>query len=119
MGAGNCPICNSVSRLELSNGSVSYYGSCPRCGDYSITDYAKDQIERPWQLDDAEIRHFLYTKEDPNLKRSVSLCIEVARKAADAKGISVPRSIISHVVRNRMDQEVPLDIDRDRLRAAI
>jgi hypothetical protein len=111
MGAGNCPICNSVSRLELSNGSVSYYVSCPRCGDYSITDYAKDQIERAWQLDDAEIRHFLSTKEDPNLNPSVSLCIEVARKAADAKGISVPRSIISHVVRNRMDQEVPLDIE--------
>jgi hypothetical protein len=42
---------------------------------------------------------------------NTALYIEVAKKAADGRGIDVPRSIISHVVRKRMDKRVPLNCD--------
>jgi hypothetical protein len=39
----------------------------------------------------------------------VALCIEVARKAAHGRGIiDLPRSIISHVLRKRIDKRAPI-----------
>jgi hypothetical protein len=40
-----------------------------------------------------------------------ALCIEVAKKATNGKGIDVPRSIISHVLRQRLDTRSPITCD--------
>src|SRR5271156_4717685 len=42
---------------------------------------------------------------------NIVLYMEVAKKAAGGKGTDVPRSIISHVVRNRVDKRAPLTSD--------
>jgi hypothetical protein len=47
-------------------------------------------------------------EDSSGYRTEVALCIEVARKAADGKGIDVPRSIISHVLRKRTDKLAPL-----------
>ena len=52
MSAGNCPICNSPSWLDLFSDDF-YEVRCGRCGEYRITDFAKDFIERALQLDNA------------------------------------------------------------------
>jgi hypothetical protein len=69
---------------------------------------AKDFIERALELDDAGIRHYLTMGDSSGYLPQVALFIEVAKKAANGKGIDVPRSIISHVLRKRIDKCAPL-----------
>jgi hypothetical protein len=107
---GKCPICNSTSEIDLfsDDDQFIYDIRCPRCAKYFITDFAKDRAQVAFQLDDAGIKQYLSMDgSDPN----IVLYIEVAKKAAGGKGIDVPRSIISHVLRNRVDKRAPLTSD--------
>ena len=113
MSAGNCPICNSPSWLDLfsSDRLHLYEVRCGRCGEYRITDFAKDVIQRALELDNAGIAQYLTMRDSSGHRSETALCIEVARKAANGKGIDVPRSIISHVLRKRTDKRSPLTCD--------
>jgi hypothetical protein len=54
MPAGNCPICNSPSSFETfsgDRGDVLYEVGCHRCGNYRITAFTKEYIERALQLE--------------------------------------------------------------------
>jgi hypothetical protein len=106
---GNCPICNSASQLGLLKNDPfgAHEVKCPRCGDYSITDDAKDAIEKALQLDSRGIAAYLSMKDEPN-NSLLRLYIEVAKKAADGRGVDFPRSIISHVLRKRIDKRSTL-----------
>src|SRR6516162_2523332 len=100
MPTGDCPICNSPSQLNLfsSDRGDLCEVRCRRCGDYVITDAARTFVERALQLDNAGIAHYLPMEDSSGYVSEVALCIEVARKAANGRGIDVPRSIISHVL---------------------
>jgi len=113
MPTGDCPICNSPSQLNLfsSDRGDLCEVRCRRCGDYVITDAARTFVERALQLDNAGIAHYLPMEDSSGYVSEVALCIEVARKAANGRGIDVPRSIISHVLRKRMDRRVPISCD--------
>src|SRR5271167_4799640 len=106
---GDCPICNSTSELELlsdDGGRLVYKVGCPRCAQYFITDFSKDRLERALQLNDRGIEQYVSMDSlDPN----IALLIEVAKKATAGRSIdiNIPRSIISHIVRNRMDKRAP------------
>jgi hypothetical protein len=63
-----------------------------RCGEYVITDFAKDYIERALQLDMAGIAQYLAMGDSSGYRSETALLIEVARKAANGRGIDVPRS---------------------------
>ena len=105
-----CPICLSTSELELfsDDNELLYDIRCQRCAKYFINDFAKDHLERALQLNDQGIKQYLSMEDnDPN----IVLYIEVAKKAAGGKGVDVPRSIISHAVRNRGDNQAPLTTD--------
>jgi hypothetical protein len=110
MPAGNCPICNSPAQLEvivvdrLDCDDVK----CRRCGEYVITHLAKDYLLRALQLDNKGIANYLNTGDSSGHPPETAIFIEVARKAADGRGIDVPRSIISHVLRKRADKRTPL-----------
>jgi hypothetical protein len=108
-----CPICNSLSQSEAfhSDGAKLVEVRCRRCGDYRIDDITKEVIERALSLDDAGIRQHLRKGESSDYYSEVALCIEVARKAANGIGIDIPRSIISHVLRNRMDKRALISSD--------
>jgi hypothetical protein len=108
MSADTCPICNSPSKQTHYPGQ-GLYVVCRRCGEYAILDFAKDIIERALRLDDAGIARHLAMGDSSSHPAEVLLCIEVAKKAASGKGIDVPRSIISHVMRKRAENRVPLD----------
>jgi hypothetical protein len=109
MAAGNCPICDSSSWLNLvSDGGRDYHKiRCRRCGDYVITDVAKDYVERALQLDSTGIDRYLTMGDPAGYRPEVALGIEVA-KAANGRGIDVPRSIMSHVLRKRTDKRAPI-----------
>jgi hypothetical protein len=62
-------------------------------------------------LDEEGINHYLTLGDPAGYQPEVALCIEVARKAANGRGIDVPRSIISHVLRKRLDKRPPLTCD--------
>jgi hypothetical protein len=111
MPAGNCPICNSPSELTSQGIKTFHQVGCRRCGEYAIVDFAKDIIERALQLDKAGIARHLTMGDPSSYNSQTALCIEVARRTADGRGIDVPRSIISHVLRKRTDKRVPLDCD--------
>src|SRR5689334_10882643 len=110
MSAGNCPICNSLSEIITYGGRASYEFSCRRCGKYTMQSLTKAAIERSLQLDNNEIEQYL-TMGGSGYNQQITLFIEVARKAANGRGIDVPRSIISHVLRKREDKRVPLTCD--------
>jgi hypothetical protein len=109
MRTGECPICNSPSQLDQLDLDV-YEIRCPRCGDYFINDYAKDTIEAGLQLDKRSIDTYL-SMGDVSDNPVVRLHIEVAKKAADGRGVDIPRSILSHLLRKRMDKRVTLTCD--------
>jgi hypothetical protein len=114
MPAGNCPICDSPSQLDLfSSGGLDFCDvRCRRCGKYVITDFAKDVIERALRLDSTGIAQHLSMGDPSGYNSQTALCIEVARKAAGGRGVDVPRSInISHVLRRRTDNRAPLTCD--------
>jgi hypothetical protein len=113
MSAGNCPICNLPSQLDLfGSGRLDLYEvRCLRCGTYVITDFAKDFIERSLQLDNRGIAQYLTMGDSSGYRSETGLGIEVARKAANGRGMDVPRSIISHVLRKRMDKRTPFTCD--------
>jgi hypothetical protein len=113
MPASNCPICDLPSQLDLfSSGGLDFCEvRCRRCGKYVITDFAKDVIERALQLDSTGIAQHLSMGGPSGYNSQTALCIEVARKAAGGRGIDVPRSIISHVLRRRTDNRAPLTCD--------
>jgi hypothetical protein len=112
---GNCPICNSVfSQLETYSGKLEptvWNVRCARCGDYSIDDFAKDRIERALQMDKQNFAHFLSMGDGPVQRSDIVLFIEVAKKAAHERGMDIPRSILSHVLRKRKDRRGPLTSD--------
>jgi hypothetical protein len=109
MRTGECPICNSPSQLDQLDLDV-YEIRCPRGGDYFINDYAKDTIEAGLQLDKRSIDTYL-SMGDVSDNPVVRLHIEVAKKAADGRGVDIPRSILSHLLRKRMDKRVTLTCD--------
>jgi hypothetical protein len=113
MGAGNCPICNSNSELDLHGklGPPTWNIKCPRCGEYSINDLAKDRIERALQMQEADIVHFLSMGDGSDQRADIALVIEIAKKATDQRRMHIPRSIISHVVRKRVDKRTELTSD--------
>jgi hypothetical protein len=106
---GDCSICNSPSQLDLLGNDPlgAYEVKCPRCGDYFISDYAKDAIEKALQLDKRSIATHLSMGDVPD-NSVLRLYIEVAKKAADRRGVDVPRSIISHVLRKRINKRATL-----------
>jgi hypothetical protein len=109
MPAGNCPICNSPSEITTYGGHNVHEFCCRRCSKYTILDFAKDIIERALQLDNTGIEQYL-TMGGLGYNPQVTLLIEVAKKAANGRGIDVPRSILSHAMRKRTDnRNVPLD----------
>jgi Zn ribbon nucleic-acid-binding protein len=63
MPAGNCPICNSSSELQLYVSESLHHVRCRRCGEYAIFDFTKDHIELALQLDNTGIDRYL-TMED-------------------------------------------------------
>jgi hypothetical protein len=89
---------------------------CHRCGKYEITDPAKDNIERAFQLDQRGIAHYHSTQDDEGLNPTIALFKEVATAASAnfvKKGdIDVPRSIISHVLRKRAEKQPALLTER-------
>jgi hypothetical protein len=109
MERGDCPICTSASQLgRISKDPLGAWEvRCPRCGDYSVNDYAKDAIEKAFQLDERGVAQHLSMDDVPN-DSLLRLYIEVAKKAADGRGINFPRSIISHVLRKRIDKSAIL-----------
>jgi hypothetical protein len=109
MPTGNCPICNSPSELTPQGLKAYHHVGCRRCGEYAILDFAKDIIERALQLDNTGIAQHLTMGESSGYNPQTMLCIEVARKAANGRGIDVPRSIISHVLRKRTGERIPLE----------
>jgi nucleoside 2-deoxyribosyltransferase len=108
-----CPICDSPSQSEAfhNDGAKLVEVRCLRCGEYRIDDITKEIIERALSLDDAGIRQHLRKGDSSDYYSEVALCIEVARKAANGRGIDIPRSIISHVLRNRMDKRALISSD--------
>jgi hypothetical protein len=109
MPAGNCPICNLPSEITTYGGHNVYEFCCHRCNKYTILGFAKDIIERALQLDNKGIEQYL-TMEGSGYNPQVTLLIEVAKKAANGRGIDVPRSILSHAMRKRTDnRNIPLD----------
>jgi hypothetical protein len=62
-------------------------------------------------LDEGGIDHYLTVGDPAGYQPEAALFIEVARKAANGRGIDVPRSIISHVLRKRLDKRAPLTCD--------
>lgn len=109
---GDWPICKSPSQLDLlgTDPLGTYAVRCPRCGGYFIKDYAKDAIEGALQLDKRGIDTYL-SMDDVSDNPALRLHIEVAKKAANGRGVDVPRSIISHLLRKRMDKRVTLTCD--------
>jgi hypothetical protein len=108
MPAGKCPICTSPSQFIISN-PIFHEVRCPRCGEYEIDDtLTTDSIERALSLDDTGITHYVSLGDPLKYYPQVALCIEVARRAANGRGTDVARSIISHVLRKRMDKRTPL-----------
>jgi hypothetical protein len=109
MEKGVCPICNSSSELGLTSKDPfgAYEVKCPRCGGYSITDYAKDAIEKALQLDERSIAQYQSMGDVPD-NSVLRLYVEVAKKAADGRGVDFPCSIISHVLRKRIDKQATL-----------
>lgn len=112
MVAGNCPICSSSSQLEqlTSKAQAGFHWEvrCHRCGQYLITDNAKDDIENAFKLDNKEMGQYLSI--DSTGHQVLALFKEVAKKAEE-RGVEVPRSIISHVLRKRTDKRSPLTDD--------
>jgi hypothetical protein len=113
MRAGNCPVCNSPSQLEVHTGVSApiWYVGCPRCGEYAMNDLAKGNIERALQMPKTDIAQFLPMTDAPDQRSDIDLYIEVAKKARDETRMDIPRSIISHVLRKRMDKRGPLTSD--------
>jgi hypothetical protein len=113
MPSNYCPICNSPSQSESSHSDRTEFVKvrCPRCGEYTIDDISKEVIERALSLDDAGIRQHLRKGESSDYVSEVALCIEVAKQASNGRGTDVARSIISHVLRKRVDKRPPITCD--------
>jgi hypothetical protein len=58
----------------------------------------------------ADIVHFL-SSDGSDQRADIALFIEVAKKAADERRMDIPRSIISHVLRKRVDKRTELTCD--------
>ena len=72
MQAGNSPICNSPSQSsEVHSGRFApiWNIKCPRCGEYSMNDLAKNCIERALQMPKTDIAHFLTMTDAPDQRR--------------------------------------------------
>jgi hypothetical protein len=68
-------------------------------------------MELALQLDNSGRARYLAMGDPSDYDPQTALFIEVARKAANGRGIDVPRSIISHVLRKRIDKRPPLTND--------
>jgi hypothetical protein len=114
MPSDNCPICNSrrVQSNSFRSGQFDFTEvTCPRCGEYIIHDFAKDAIERALTLNDEGITQYLSMGDPSGYEPGTAVCIEVAKQATKGRGIDVPRSIISHVLRKRIDKQAPITCD--------
>src|SRR5215470_13793302 len=101
MSLHNCPICNFWNNVTFDLVEVG----CPRCGDFIIHD--REVIERALSLNEAGVAEYLRRGDSSDYEPGTALCIEVAKHAANGRGTDVPRSIISHVVRKRLDKRGP------------
>jgi nucleoside 2-deoxyribosyltransferase len=112
MQVGNCPICNSIfcQFSEVPDrSSIIWKIRCPRCGEYSMDDNAMRYVIEALKLNKFDITTFL-SMGDTSEQRTI-LFIEFAKKAADETRMDIPRSIISHVLRKRVDKTKPLTCD--------
>jgi hypothetical protein len=107
MRTDECPICDSSSQLDQIDLNI-YEIRCSRCGDYSINSSAKHDIKRAFELDNKDIDQYLSMGEAADNPPVNRLYIEVAKKAADGRGVGVARSIISHALRKRIDKGATL-----------
>jgi hypothetical protein len=84
-----CPICNLPSQLDLfRSGRLDLFEiRCLRCGTYVITDFTKGFVERSLQLDDRGIAQYLTMEDSSGYRSETALGIEVARKAANGRGM--------------------------------
>jgi hypothetical protein len=96
-----CPICNTPSLITRD---AANRVKCPRCGEYTIGDLAEAMVCKALALNNSEIA--LYSRDGAVVPNDVSR--EVARQAANGKGIDIPRSIISYVLRKRADTRPPV-----------
>jgi hypothetical protein len=110
MQSDKCPLCNSLSQYNSfhSNRTEFVEVKCRRCGKYIVDDIAREVIERALTLNDAGITQYLTIGDSSGYNSEIGLCIEVAKHAANGGGTDVPRSLISHVVRKRLDNRGPL-----------
>ena len=107
MNADKCPICNSPSQLYYgADGQFGYKVNCPRCGVYLIGDRAKACVEKALQMGERELAHYLQAGDGPGL--GDELYSEFAKKAVDGRGVDIPKSILSHILRERIDKKAPL-----------
>jgi hypothetical protein len=109
MQVGKCPICDSPCNFERFSEEDHILNDvgCRRCGQYYITDYATEYIERAFNLDKHGIDVYLSQQHGVNLDSTTALFVEVAKKISE-KGADVPRSILSHILRKRKGKGIPL-----------
>jgi hypothetical protein len=74
-----------------------------------MNDVAKDCTDRALKMGKQDINHYLSSGDASDQR--IALFIEVAKKAADEKRMDVPRSILSHVLRKRIDKRALLTCD--------
>jgi hypothetical protein len=99
----NCPICGS--RSPTGPGTLVHLTlNCPRCSEYLIDVDTADYIEKALKMDNRQLAHFRCLEEASGV---TGLYREVS-KAADQRGVDIPRSILSHVLRKRVDKREPL-----------
>jgi endogenous inhibitor of DNA gyrase (YacG/DUF329 family) len=117
MPAGKCPICNSSSELTDFSSKEHVFGDyrvkCPRCGTYIISDIGKENIVIAFEMGDAAVREYAAEASSSEYIPTKALYIEVAKRARQGGGIDidVPRSIISHVLRKRLDARSTVGIE--------
>lgn len=101
-----CPICNASSNLRPIQHKETdcYVIDCPRCGNYIISDYAKDHLEKALEMNKAALEYYAHNPSN-------QLFTEVANKAINGKGINEPRSILSHLLRKMTNKQTVITRD--------
>lgn len=104
--SGACPICNTNSILTQDHDIHKGYlerVTCPRCGEYLITSRAKDTIASALSMGEAQNKVYMAYKG--HITPQVAVYIAVAKKGDESQ------SIISHVLRRKVEHEAIIDYD--------